>query len=1015
MSARLKQIAPILALVGLFLSLAIAHSAIVPLSKAPDEYVHFLYSRFVVEHGRLPITWDERQGAGYKSDQPPLYYGLMALATRWIEIDTGPTLKMTWDSPRRRLADILLPRGMIVWTEDETPPYRGIVLAWFVGRWLSGLLSATTVVLVYAIALEIFPTQRHLALGAAATLAFIPAYLFISGVLNDDNLTGLLMALFFLLLVRLAQNHRAVWLFVGLGVLMGLAMTTKYSTLLLPVETVLALGLIGRRWRWRRAEWLRVLSLCFVGAIAVSSWWFIFVGWHFNEIDELGWFLGLLKPIFAGDASDPAAGILIGDSTAGAREPFYIWVSTFFIRFWEVPVAGRSPLYPPIITSLVMLFLCGAAMYGLGHIWRQNKAQDRFWLQLLTLHVLTFLVLPLVRYLVSGKVHDTAQARHLLFPAAPAFAILLVWGLSQGFIKRQWRGKYYLFPLVLIVLSLAQLYHYSLAFPPRLPVRTAVELADPPTYPLNQTYPDGFALIGYDQQLTTDPPTLELVLHWRSLVPAHEDYLTEISLLDQQGQVAAQTVAHPVQGRYPTRAWDPADILRDTLVLPLNGVPGGRYDLQLRLLGWDTPLVINDSERLILTTVNIPGPQQGFQFVSATTGSPTLNFDIWQKGQPTTHPPTYRYLADIPITFGPFPAEAELRANLVGPDGQLRSAGTEVGQLRTFIVDYDWPSGPYALQAELWQQDTRLQESRSEAVLWVENRPIPFAVPSIGQLVQANFDDKLMLLGYDLPMGRIVRDDEVSLLLYWQALDRMRESYVMFVRLLDQNQQVWGTNDRLPQEIYSTILWVPDEVVTDGFILKVDPNAPNGVYQVVLGLYREDDQQARSLQLIQDGLPSDMSSISLGSVKIGGPPAGATVTTFKPEVDRKDAFGQTPLISLRGYDLEQGDEHLTLTLYWRSEALTDTNYTRFVHLRNAAGKTVAQNDAPPGNSVYLSSLWEPGEVIADTLLLPLSENLAPTTYTLAVGLYDPTTGQRLPVQNSPAEDNSLSLTTVELK
>jgi hypothetical protein len=140
-----------------------------------------------------------------------------------------------------------------------------------------------------------------------------------------------------------------------------------------------------------------------------------------------------------------------------------------------------------------------------------------------------------------------------------------------------------------------------------------------------------------------------------------------------------------------------------------------------------------------------------------------------------------------------------------------------------------------------------------------------------------------------------------------------------------------------------------------------------------------------------------------------------TVVEFKPQVVRNDLFGDEPLVSLQGYDLESRKDRLTLTLYWRSEAQTETDYTRFVHLRDQQGHIVAQNDGPPGGRVYLTSLWDAGEVIADEAVIQLPQDLVPASYALVIGLYDPVTGQRLPVPTSTAGYDSLPLTTVELR
>jgi hypothetical protein len=90
-----------------------------------------------------------------------------------------------------------------------------------------------------------------------------------------------------------------------------------------------------------------------------------------------------------------------------------------------------------------------------------------------------------------------------------------------------------------------------------------------------------------------------------------------------------------------------------------------------------------------------------------------------------------------------------------------------------------------------------------------------------------------------------------------------------------------------------------------------------------------------------------------------------------------------------------------------------TDYTTFLHLRNAAGETVAQKDQPPLNGAYPTSLWERGEIISDTLTLSLPSDLPPGPYHLVTGLYDFQTGQRLTIPGNPA--NEVNLTDVELR
>jgi len=68
-----------------------------------------------------------------------------------------------------------------------------------------------------------------------------------------------------------------------------------------------------------------------------------------------------------------------------------------------------------------------------------------------------------------------------------------------------------------------------------------------------------------------------------------------------------------------------------------------------------------------------------------------------------------------------------------------------------------------------------------------------------------------------------------------------------------------------------------------------------------------------------------------------------------------------------------------------------------VHLLDEQGTLQSQYDAAPGRGARPTSGWLPGEVISDTVALPLPAELPPGEYRIAVGMYSPLDGQRLPV------------------
>jgi hypothetical protein len=129
-------------------------------------------------------------------------------------------------------------------------------------------------------------------------------------------------------------------------------------------------------------------------------------------------------------------------------------------------------------------------------------------------------------------------------------------------------------------------------------------------------------------------------------------------------------------------------------------------------------------------------------------------------------------------------------------------------------------------------------------------------------------------------------------------------------------------------------------------------------------------------------------------------------------------FGDS--VKLLGYDLEPAQAHpgekLALTLYWQCLGTMDTSYTVFVHVLQPDEGIHVQSDSVPGQGILPTTGWVEGEVIVDPYELPLSPDAPPGMYTIVVGLYDATTGERLPVFDASGTwlGDHLSVTELQL-
>ncbi|MGE5139904.1 MAG: hypothetical protein ACM3JD_10600, partial [Rudaea sp.] len=131
-----------------------------------------------------------------------------------------------------------------------------------------------------------------------------------------------------------------------------------------------------------------------------------------------------------------------------------------------------------------------------------------------------------------------------------------------------------------------------------------------------------------------------------------------------------------------------------------------------------------------------------------------------------------------------------------------------------------------------------------------------------------------------------------------------------------------------------------------------------------------------------------------------------------------DFGGQLELV---GWALNRNPVHpgerLTLPVVWRAERKLDANYTAFLHLERANGGVVAQDDhAPrvglyPDPQPYPTTRWAANEMVRDTFSLTLPSDLAPGTYSLRVGWYEPESDDRLSIKGA---DDSFELGKVEI-
>ena len=456
-----------------------------------------------------------------------------------------------------------------------------------------------------------------------------------------------------------------------------------------------------------------------------------------------------------------------------------------------------------------------------------------------------------------------------------------------------------------------------------------------------------------------------------------------------------------------------------------------------RLMGWPPPAGLANSRKWLAVPVGFLlfaglATVHNYYFVFANTqdqsSSQSLSIAGYLNGQSNqlTLTPN-KFYANPAVNFllqGHYPTLAsidfdELRSLLNSSEKQMQPVyllphrSTSQSAFTLLVPAADGKGTGYLLpQLSPAQEDALSQHTRAilplSSVPGSEQDPmaqvyplgadVPFwlQTPLPMESAYANFDHNVLLTGYHVEPDVVQPGQPVTLVLRWQALDRIDGDHDLFIHLFDLTTgQRYG---QMNASLGSTVLlpahrWPAGLTVRDRHQFKLPPTAPQGVYRFELGLYHRSSQQRLPVITGEEGQATG-DSIILGKFRLQSESPSPPQQALRYEFDGG--------IALIGIDVASvpGDEgEARFTLHWQATGPISQDYTVFTHLVDSQGNLIAQQDNVPQKGRYPTSLWSPGEIVLDPYVLHLPPDLLPGRYALRVGLYHPQTGQRLPVQN----------------
>lgn len=148
------------------------------------------------------------------------------------------------------------------------------------------------------------------------------------------------------------------------------------------------------------------------------------------------------------------------------------------------------------------------------------------------------------------------------------------------------------------------------------------------------------------------------------------------------------------------------------------------------------------------------------------------------------------------------------------------------------------------------QSQQRLQAATTEGRSLGDNarfhqfRIEPSVESPLPNPMQMNFDNQIILAGYDLDSRIVAPGQTIGLTLYWQARQDVSHNYSVFTHLLSEEGERVAQMDSWPQKGQApTSGWRAGTLVDDRYELAVPADTPPGVYRIHVGLYSSETLQ----------------------------------------------------------------------------------------------------------------------------------------------------------------------------